>query len=144
MKCQGMLADVNVQGHLQFIRGRLAKLGLLPVLVESGIQLKTFPELHINPDIDDRSLWNLCQREGWVLFTEDRNDEGRDSLQSTLADSHQMASLPVLTISSKQMFEHHAGYRDRVAKSIAEVLFGLQQGEYLGSSRIYVPISGNR
>lgn len=137
---QGLLADVNVQGHLPYLRQRLASLDLLTVLDALDLRLVTFRDLQIPRNLDDRSLWNLCQRDGWVLFTDNRNDDGPDSLQATLDDSWNDGHLPVLTLSSKRRFEEDRGYSDRVATDVAEVLFGIEQKQYLDQPRIYVPI----
>lgn len=89
--------------------------------------------------IDDRSLWGFCQRDAWVLFTENRNAAGADSLQQTLADLWQPGRLPVITLANKTEFEHNADYRKQVATDVAELLFGLTTGDYRDESRIYVP-----
>lgn len=86
---QGLLADVNVQGHLTYLRQLLDALDILPILVETNVRLVTFSELGLPRDLDDRALWNRCQQDGWVLCTENRNHDGPDSLEATLNDSWQ-------------------------------------------------------
>src|SRR3954454_5385694 len=127
---RGLLADVNVQGHLPYLRRLLRALDLIPVLDELSISLVTLPDLKLPRDVDDRSLWDHCQVEGWVLFTENRNRSGEDSLQATLMDSWQPGKLPVLTLASKTKFEHVPAYAIRVATDIAELLLGISHGEY--------------
>ncbi len=139
LELQGLLADVNVQGHLSHLARRLDSLGLLAILESLGLRLATFADLPIAPDLDDRSLWNRCQSGGWVLFTENRNQDGTDSLQSTLADSWRAGHLPILTLANKRKFEADRRYADRVATDVAEILFGIVQGEFLDQSRIFVP-----
>jgi hypothetical protein len=134
---RGLLADVNVQGHLLYLRHLLEALDLWIVLGE--LEFVTFPDLALSRDLDDRSLWIRCQQDGWVLFTENRNDDGPDSLQATLMDSWQPGRLPVLTLSNKGRFEHNRGYAEQVAADIAEILFGVEQGQYRDQARIYVP-----
>ena len=116
---QGLLADVNVQGHLATVRILLRKSGLIPLLSELGLRLVTFPELDLHPGLDDRSLWNFCQQQGWVLFTENRNHDGPDSLYGTLADSWKDGCLPVLTLANKRRFEHESNFR--LHKSLREI-----------------------
>lgn len=84
---RGLLADVNVQGHSLYLRRLLETLGLWSVLAELQLHLATFADLQLPRDLDDRSLWNLCQQEQWVLFTENRNEDDANSLQATLSDS---------------------------------------------------------
>ena len=136
---RGMLADVNVQKHLYYLRGLLEKLGLWEVLAELKLELVTFLDLNLPNDLDDRSLWNRCQKDGWVLFTENRNDDGPDSLQAVLTDSWRSGQLPVLTLANKGRFEHSRAYAERVANDVAELLFAIAHEEYLDQPRIYVP-----
>jgi hypothetical protein len=136
---RGLLADANIQGHLAYLRQLLDSLDLSVVLVELHLNLVTFPDVHLRPDVDDRFLWNYCQQEGWVLFTENRNNDGPDSLYATLNDSWQTGHLPVLTLANKGRFEHDRAYAERVATEVAELLFGISQQEFLDQPRIYVP-----
>ena len=101
----------------------------------------TFPELGLDPAISDRSLWNYCQDEGWVLFTDDRNDDGPDSLQRTLDDSWRVGHLPVVTPSTKPRIETDRDYRQLVAAHIAELLIDVASGEYRNQPRIFVPMT---
>jgi hypothetical protein len=140
---RGLLADVNVQGHLPYLRHLLEVLGLWIVLVELNIGLVTFRDLQLPLDLDDRRLWNRCQQDGWVLFTENRNNDGPDSLQATLTDSWQLGHLPVLTLSNKGKFERDRSYAERLATDVAEHLFGISLGQYRDQPRIYVPLKGN-
>jgi len=136
---QGLLADVNVQAHLAYLRHLLIFLDLWPVLAELNVRFVTFAELQLSPEMLDRPLWNYCQAEGWVLFTENRNQDDADSLEATLKDSGRMGHLPVLTLANKSRFEHQRDYAVRVAADVAELMFGISQGEYTHQGRIYVP-----
>jgi hypothetical protein len=136
---RGLLADVNVQGHTLYLRLLLEKSGLWIFLVELQLEVVTFPDLDLAQDLDDRSLWNFCQQQGWVLLTENRNNDGPDSLQATLMDSWQPGHLPVLTLSNKRKFEHSREFASRVANDVGELLFGIVQDEYCDQSRIFVP-----
>ena len=137
---QGLLADVNVQGHLPYLHHLLEALGLWTVLMELNLRLVTFRDLQLPRDLDDRLLWNHCQHDGWVLFTENRNHDGPDSLQATLMDSWRTGDLPVSTLSNKGRFEHDRQYANRLATDVAELLFGITQEQYLDRPRILVPI----
>jgi hypothetical protein len=61
---RGLLADVNVQGHLRYLRQLLETLDLWIVLAELKLDLVTFPDLNLPRGLDDRSLWNHCQQQG--------------------------------------------------------------------------------
>ena len=136
---RGLLADVNVERHARYLNQLLEHLSLWSVLAEFHLELVTFRDVGLPRDLLDRPLWNRCQDDGWVLFTENRNRDDEDSLEATLADSWHVGNLPVLTLSSKSAFEGRARYREQVATDVAEVLFGVIQGEYLDQPRIYVP-----
>jgi hypothetical protein len=103
------------------------------------LDLVTFTHLKLPRNLDDRSLWKLCQQDSWVLLTENRNDDGPDSLHATLTGSWREGCLPVLTLANKAKLEHSREYAERVATDVAELLFGIAQGEYRDVPRIYVP-----
>lgn len=46
---------------------------------------------------------------------------------------------PVVTIANKSEFENNAEYRDRVANDVADLLFGILDGQFCDRDRIYVP-----
>lgn len=143
MQLRGLLADVNVQGHLPYLRRLLEKLDLWSVLAELHLDLVTFPILQLPRDLDDRTLWNRCQQNGWVLFTDNRNHENENSLQATLADSWRVGHLPVVTLANKGKFDHSEEYAKRVASDVATLLFGICQEQYLDQPRIYVPFTAS-
>lgn len=136
---QGLLADANVQGHLKYLRRLLEELDLLAILQRLGLQLVTFSDLGLPGELEDRTLWNLCQRDGWVLFTDNRNNESADSLEATIRDSWKVNDLPVLTVSDKNRFENDRVYGERVAADVADILFGILEQEFLDQPRIFIP-----
>jgi hypothetical protein len=138
---QGLLADVNVQGHLLYLRHLLDALDLSAVLDGLNIEFATFPGLNVPRRMDDRTLWNFCQENGWVLFTADRRMVGTDSLEATLRDSWQMGLLPVITLSNRARFEKNGLYASRVAHDVAQVLFDIALNpESRDRPRIFVPL----
>ena len=111
------------------------------MLTQLDLRVAMFPELGLSADLDDRVLWNFCQNDGWVLFTDNRNHDGPDSLDSTLSDTWRTGLLPILTLSSKVRFEHDRSYAERVASGVAEILFGIvQEQRYCDRPRIYLPL----
>ena len=122
---QGLLADINLQGLLPALCQLLRSLDLWPILAELNVSFATFPEVGILTDLNDRAIWNRCQADGCVLWTENRNLDEEDSLQATLADSWRIGHLPVLTLARKPKFETNRDYAETVAADIAELLFGI-------------------
>lgn len=89
----GLLADVNIKG-------------LLEILTHLGISLVIFPDLGLDRGMNDQTLWQFCQANDWVLFTDNRNHEDENSLDATIQDSWTEDCLPVLTVANKGRFEH--------------------------------------
>jgi hypothetical protein len=135
----GLLADVNVQGHLAYLQRLIDGLGLLETLTELGLTLATFPDLGLDRGLDDRSLWAYCQANGWVLFTDNRNHEDANSLEATIRDSWQEGQLPVLTLANKGRFENSATYATRVAEDVADILVNAFHYGIRDQPRIFVP-----
>lgn len=138
---QGLLADVNVQGHLRHLVHMLDRTGLREDLeIHLNLRFVTFPDLGLPPDLNDRDLWNFCQLHQWVLFTENRNDDGPNSLKRTLDQQWRPGHLPVLTLGNKARFMHNRIYAEKVAADTADLLFSIEaEGIASDRARIYVP-----
>jgi hypothetical protein len=119
----GLLADVNVQGHLPYLKRLIEGLGLWEIRAELDIRFVTFPDCGLDRHLNDRDLWSYCQENDRVLFTDDRNHEDEDSLEATLQDSWHPGHLPILTLANKGKFENSEIYATRVAEAVAELLF---------------------
>lgn len=65
-----------------------------------------------------------------MLFTDNRKQQGEGSLQATLNDSWRPGHLAVMTLSDKEAFRLDRGYAERVANSIADLLYGMHDGEH--------------
>ncbi len=111
----------------------------MPLWTSMGLRLATFPDLGLSRYLDDRSIWNHCQQNGWVLFTENRNDDGPDSLFATLKESWNDGCLPVVTLANKGTFENSDAYATKVTEQIAEILVDVADGKCREQPRIYVP-----
>jgi hypothetical protein len=137
----GLLADVNIQGELAVLRTVLHAAGLLELLTDVGVRLYTFADFGLDRALADRPLWHFCQQQQLILFTDNRNRDDPDSLEATLSDSLRPDSLPVLTPGDKSRFRASPAYQLRVARSVADVLFGLrEEGLYYGTGRLFVPL----
>ena len=137
---RGLLADVNVQGHLPWLIALLKSIDLWAILIEEGIRFETFADHGLPPRLDDRTLWQFCQSNGWLLFTNDKNNDDPDSLQATMTDTWRVGHLPVLTLSNQGKFVRDREYANRVAGQIAEILIDLRLGGPRDQPRIFVPI----
>jgi hypothetical protein len=135
---RGILADVNAQGHATYLLRLLEELELLPFL--DSLRFATLPDLGLPRDMNDRSLWSFCQTAEWVLLTQNRNQHDPDSLQATIADSWQAGMLPIVTLANGAKFLRSRIYAQRVAADIAELLYGIERGQYRDQPRVFVPL----
>jgi hypothetical protein len=136
----GLLADVNVQGHLPYLVRLIDEIGVLDLLTNVGITFETFPDRGLDQHMKDRALWNYCQENELVLFTENRNHEDDDSLIATILDSWQEGHLPVLTLANKGRFEHSESYATRVANDVANLLFSSLIENVRNQPRFFLPL----
>ena len=136
----GLLADVNLQGHLPYLRRLMEGQGLLEILREMGISLAIFSDLGLDRGTDDRTLWHFCQDNDWGLFTDNRNHEDENSLNATIQDSWREGHLPILTLANKGRFENSETYAARVAQDVAELLVVAFLDEIRDRPRIFVPL----
>jgi hypothetical protein len=136
----GLLADVNVQGHLPYLMRLIKEVGVLDLLTDIGITFETFPDRGRHPQMKDRALWNYCQANQLVLFTDNRNYEDEDALNATILDSWQEGHLPVLTLANKGRFERSGSYATRVANDVANLLFSTLHENVRNQARIFVPL----
>jgi hypothetical protein len=137
----GLLADVNVQGHLPYLRRLIDGLGLLDLLTGLDLTLATFPDVGLDRRMDDRALWNFCQANGWVLFTDNRNHEDENSLEAAIKDSWHSGCLPVITLANKGKFDNSEDYATKVAEEVADLLVRVFHDGSRDQQRIFVPRS---
>ncbi len=91
-----VLADYNLNRQIILISGSLAVSGLLELV---QIQLKTFEEVGLPTDSNDRVVWRFAQTNGMLLLTANRNAKGEDSLEQVMREENQPTSFPIITIS---------------------------------------------
>ena len=97
----------------------------------------TFADFRLSPDASDREVWEACQREQVVLLTANRNDEGPESLESTIQQRNTPQSLPVFTLANDQRVLRDRQYAEMVADRLIEALFDIDN--YRGTGRFYLP-----
>src|SRR5690349_18915437 len=92
-----LLADANINGHV-------ARLGFLmrsPYWrdVWDGLQIRVaaFGDVGLDPADTDAVVWDCCQNQGLILITSNRNEDGPDSLETTIRTRSTATSLPVFT-----------------------------------------------
>jgi hypothetical protein len=133
----GILADGNIQGHLEI----LLRIWQGPMWREIwnslGLTVQTFEELGLSRTSPDVLLWQTCQDRRIVFVTANRNDEGPESLESTIRSRTTAESLPVFTLASYQRIQHERNHARLVAEKMLEYLLDIEK--YYGTGRLYVP-----
>ncbi len=132
-----IMADHNVEGHLQVLLTIWSSSAWGDVWRGIGCDLESFERLGIAPDTSDTDLWEVCQTHEIVLLTGNRNAEGADSLEAAIASLGTARSLPVITIGDPDRLLRDRDYAQRVAAQVLEYLLDLEN--LRGTGRLYVP-----
>jgi hypothetical protein len=128
-----ILVDRDLEGYSTFIEVGWRETGwdqLLP------LEFKWLTDFGLPDNYPDQAIWHFVQQRRFLLITHNRNRENETSLQATLERENTPDSLPVLTISHKELLVQ-ADYRQRVAHRLAAIL--LYPEEHLGAGRVFVP-----
>ena len=139
---RGLLADENLGGQLLELRRRIAERKLAEVIEFYGFEVEPFAALGLPTGTEDRTVWRRCQAAGWVLWTDNRNDDGPDSLAAALREEWRPGVRPVLTLGSEPRFDRDVGYRNRVAEAVVQLLVDLAEATVPPAEpRAFVPRS---
>jgi hypothetical protein len=102
-----------------------------------NVQFVRFGDLGLAQEAPDADVWRICQREGLILVTANRNQKRVDSLEATIRQEGSPESLPVLTVSDQEALRVDLEYARRVSIRILEYV--LDVDKILGAGRLYVP-----
>ena len=100
------------------------------------IPMVTFADIGMPIDAPDHKIWHFAQQHQLILLTENRNNEGEDSLEQTIREENTPSSLPVLTIGLPDRMREN-NYRKQCAERIVDIVLDIEN--YLGIGRIYIP-----
>jgi hypothetical protein len=128
---------MNIQGHVVQLYLALVSPSLSEIWAAMALPHLTFGDVGLHPRTSDRDVWQLCQREQYLLITANRNNDGPDSLEATLRGQNTASSLPVLTLANANRVLNSATYAKRVAERLIEVLMDMDN--YRGTGRVYLP-----
>ena len=106
--------------------------------LDLGLEVLSLGAVNLPGDTPDDVIWHVCQREGLLLLTCNRNHDGDDSLEETIRRHSQLHSLPVMTISDAKRFGNDTTYDARLARSLVAYLIEIDN--YRGTGRLFVPI----
>lgn len=133
----GIMADHNIEGHFTGLLRIWTSDVWKELWASLGFEVESFERLGILYNTSDRELWKVCQQREIILITANRNDEGPDSLESTIHDLNNPSSLPVLTIANPALVLTSLDYAERIAIQILEYL--LELDNFRGVGRLFVP-----
>jgi hypothetical protein len=132
-----LLADVNIQGQVK----RLVSLMQAAPWGEfcDYLQLRslTFKDVGLNSSELDSAVWKRCQELSAYLITNNRNDDGPDSHESTIRAMNSATSLPVFMIGDADRILEDTDYADQVIESLLEYL--LYRDDFHGTGRLFLP-----
>ena len=134
---KGILADINVQGHLDVLVDRIQSTHWKEIWDFLGLQYFHFGSIGLLPTAPDSIVWDACQANDLILVTDNRNQDGTDSLESTIQSRGTSSSLPIFTIGNRQLLRTNKDYAERVIESMLELL--LRIDELRGTGRMYLP-----
>jgi Domain of unknown function (DUF5615) len=134
---RGILADKNVEKHVTLLVGNLRSGPLGELWDALGLGATSIPEQGLPDNIADRALWEYCQQAGWVLVTDNRNEDGAESLEAVIRENAGGPWLPVVTIGRSFELLRSPNYRSRVAEDLIEALFDIEK--FRGVGRLYLP-----
>lgn len=137
LEVNGILADANCEGQLALLLRLFEQSWRQDVWTFLNLAQVSFADLELAPDASDRQVWEVCQREHIILVTANRNDEGPESLESTIQQYNTPQSLPVFTLANDQRVLRDRQYAETVADRLIEALFDIDI--YCGVGRLYLP-----
>lgn len=132
-----LLADVNIQGHVAYLAARMQSDAWREFWEHLDCRHLSFAEVGLHRADSDLVIWQRCQERGLFLLTNNRNDEGPDSLHSAIRTNNNELSLPVFTIGDTERLLHDSEYADRVIDRLYQYLF--EQENIRGTERLFVP-----
>ena len=133
----GILADINVQGHLNFLLHVWESKDWREIWESLSLSIHTFEDFGLNKNTSDKALWEECQNRKIALITANRNDDGPDSLEATIRNQNNPNSLPVFTLGDADRVFEDKGYAARTAIQLLQYFLDIDS--VLGTGRLFVP-----
>lgn len=132
---QIILSDHNCEGQARDIFKVLEYDGDWLKLVP--MELKWFRDVELSDRASDKTVWQFCQKNGYILLTGNRSTkDGSKSLELTIRHLVTPDSLPVLTISNLKRINSDPVYRKRCAEQMAEIVDEIER--YRGTMRLFL------
>ena len=133
----GIVADKNIEGHVNAILRILQGDAWRSLWDEMAVRVESFETLGLGADTPDDVLWHSCQSNELVLITGNRNEIGDDSLEATIRRENNARRLPVITLGQPDRALNDRAYQEKIAAGLLEYLLAIEN--YRGSGRLYLP-----
>jgi predicted nuclease of predicted toxin-antitoxin system len=137
---RGFVSDHDIEGHFRRLIQLVRESTLAELWDSLSLDALIFADLGWSDRTTDREIWKLCQADGLILITNNRNQQGDTSLEATIRSLSHSESLPVITIGNLERFQHERGYATRAAEELIAVAFDIRHyNHWLGSGRLFLP-----
>jgi hypothetical protein len=101
------------------------------------LRLLTFRDVGLSADDPDSVVWRRCQEQSLYLLTNNRNDDGPDSLEATIRAYNTEECIPVFTIGVADRLLLSKEYLEEVVESLFDQL--LRIDTLRGAGRLFLP-----
>jgi hypothetical protein len=132
-----LLSDVNVQGQVARLRALMQGDYWRVFWDHPDVKIFHFDEVGLIPADSDAKVWHLCQQNRLYLLTNNRNEDGDDSLEATIRAFNTAGSLPVFTFGDAEKIQKNKAYADQVVESLFDHL--LRIDALSGTGRLFIP-----
>jgi hypothetical protein len=132
-----ILFDEGIDGYRGQLTQRLFSPEWADISAALQVRIVGFEDVGLERGSSDADIWELCQLQQIYLLTDNRNQDGPNSLEATIRAKNQATSVPVFTVSDIQRFRFSAEYVEAVATKLLEYLF--DAANIRGSGRLYLP-----
>ena len=132
-----LLADANIQGHVDRLAERMQAEPWVGFWNYLHLSYVAFADVGLDLADSDVVVWKRCQEKGLCLVTNNRNDDGLDSLENTIRTYNTPQSLPVFTIGDADRTLLDRDYSDKVIWALVDYLLRLDN--LLGTGRLFIP-----
>ncbi len=134
---KGLLADVNNVKQVRVLLMLFREEARAEFWDHLGLLTPTFAELGLHPRSPDLDVWRRCQADELVLVTANRNEDGPNSLETTIRAYGTPLSLPVFTLADANRVLSERSYAELVADRLLEYLYDMEN--LRGAGRMYLP-----
>ena len=132
-----LLADANIEGQVDLLVARMQSDTWKELWDYLGLCHVTFADVGLDRADTDTVIWQRCQDAELLLLTDNRNDDGPDSLEATIRARNTGRSLPSFTIGNISHLQSSTEYADRVIEQLLSYI--LELDEIRGAGRLFLP-----